>query len=392
MKAKNIKTLSIIVFGILLTAQFIFLLLPGWLLMPYNRVCQPLIYGSIVAALFAIMGRDMRPIPKAAQAALLSGICVILYFFAMLIAAVIFGYGKNVMVPNVSASIDNLWVYGTVVFMAELLRFKLVRSTPAGSRSKTAIVLSIVYTFNQLDSLKGFIKNPANIVEFFFVHIFPTLVLNGVLSYIAFEGSLKAVLLLRGTYSLCPVLMPFLPSAPRVVWALTICTLLFVTVIMYHRNMSDRSSKARQIAKRRAKYTKAYLSPYIIYTFFILLTVAFGLRFFTYFPAVAVTGSMTGAIDRGSIVFIEKLKPEKIFASVNEGDIIHFRYKKIEVIHRVIEFRYNEKGERLYVTKGDANLEADRNPVEANQIIGIARNCIPYVGYPFIIVRAFRNS
>jgi len=118
----------------------------------------------------------------------------------------------------------------------------------------------------------------------------------------------------------------------------------------------------------------------------------FGLRMFSYFPVVVLTGSMAGAVDRGSIVFVEKLNAADVLNSVNEGDIIHYKYKNNEVMHRIIEFRYNESGERLYITKGDANPIADSIPVKAGQILGISRSYIPYAGYPLVILNAIFNN
>jgi len=152
--------------------------------------------------------------------------------------------------------------------------------------------------------------------------------------------------------------------------------------------MSSSNNRLRWMEKRRTKYQRKSLVVYIIPVALTIFLAAFSLRAFAYFPAVVLTGSMTGAIDRGSIVIVQKLNQENNITAINIGDVIHYRYKKVEVIHRVIELHYNALGEQVYTTKGDANPVADAYPVETGQIIGVLRARIPYVGYPFVIVRA----
>jgi signal peptidase len=98
---------------------------------------------------------------------------------------------------------------------------------------------------------------------------------------------------------------------------------------------------------------------------------------------------MAGMIDSGSIVIIQKLPTEEIASTISEGDIICYQYRQIEITHRVISFHDNAAGERVYITKGDANPAEDINPVEMKQVVGIVRSKIPYIGYPALLVRNF---
>lgn len=50
------------------------------------------------------------------------------------------------------------------------------------------------------------------------------------------------------------------------------------------------------------------------------------------------------------------------------------------VTHRIIQVK-DEEGRRTYRTIGDANEEADREPVEKEQIIGRIVLAVPYAGY-----------
>jgi signal peptidase len=319
----------------------------------------------------------------------------LLYFAALLLAAVLLGYGQNPMTPSFRAALDNIWIYATVLLISEIIRVGLIKGSPEDRRPITAAILTVAYTFLQLDSLKSALGSgfAAGIGAYFFFSVFPTLALNAVLSYVALEGPLRAVLLLRCTYSLSSVLLPFLPNAPRNAWAIVSSFILFVSGITYHLNMRDRGSQLDLLNKKRLKYQPRGFGDYGIPAIALSLLAAFMLRAFSYFPVVVLTGSMTGAIDQGSIVLVEKVGQEKALQAVQEGDVIHFRdNRNIEIMHRVIGFGYDNLGERVYITQGDANPNADISPVQQRQVLGIARAKMAYLGYPLVFIRAVLGS
>jgi signal peptidase I len=71
---------------------------------------------------------------------------------------------------------------------------------------------------------------------------------------------------------------------------------------------------------------------------------------------VITSGSMTGAYDRGSLVF-DRVVPS---ASLRAGDVITFRPPGQAglVTHRIASVRVAD-GQRVFTTKGDANRTAD---------------------------------
>lgn len=89
---------------------------------------------------------------------------------------------------------------------------------------------------------------------------------------------------------------------------------------------------------------------------------------------VVQSGSMEPEIGTGSVVVV---KPAESYA---KDDVITFgpRSKtKPPTTHRILEV--TDKGS--YVTKGDANTDADIRPVNRHEVIGRVVFSIPYVGY-----------
>jgi signal peptidase I len=370
----------------LVLMQAVFIYLPSWLVVAFNCVVRPLVY-AVVCIVFYVF-TDSRPVPKRGMSVVVAGLGVMLYFMVLLSVGVIYGFGRNVMISGFLSFAENLWIFATVVVMSEFIRCRFVKGISANQRPAAA-VLTLVYVFVQLGAWRNLLNMPfLGQLDFVITTFFPILMLNAVLTFMAFESSLLALLILRSAFSLAPLLLPILPKCPEPIWSAVTCAVLFLFTIFYHIVMKDRNKQLVHSTKRYARHNKKIDISVVIPVLSLTLLVAFGLRVLPYFPAVVITGSMTGAIDRGSVVFMKKLRTQDIYETVKEGDVIHFKNRDMEMIHRVIEFKHNPDGERFYVTQGDANPVPDTEWVSAEQITGISKAHLPYVGYPFIQVWA----
>jgi signal peptidase len=278
--------------------------------------------------------------------------------------------------------------------MAEILRQRFIKGAPAKYRYVVAVMLTLTFAVTQLDEVRGFLHaGGMSAPDFLFSGVLPALALNSVLTYVAFNGSLSALLLLRGTYSLAPVFMPILPRLNSAAWAVIECVMLFLTALIYHSGMNRQRRQTARKVKRQGRYQKQPLALSVVTVTLAALMIVFNLRAFGYFPVVVHSGSMAGEIDTGSVVIVEKLTPDEVLGSVKQGDVIHFTRGNVEIIHRVIQFDYNAAGERVYFTKGDANEVADTAPVEQGQVLGISRLGVRYIGYPSVWLKIlFRES
>lgn len=109
-----------------------------------------------------------------------------------------------------------------------------------------------------------------------------------------------------------------------------------------------------------------------------LLPAALGLQQY-----VIVGGSMSGTIDRGSVVFDKEVPVE----ALQTGDVITYtppaRSGSTDfVTHRIVSI-HTARGERVFRTKGDANAAPDPWTFtldQARQAKVIAH--VPYLGYP----------
>lgn len=94
---------------------------------------------------------------------------------------------------------------------------------------------------------------------------------------------------------------------------------------------------------------------------------------------------MSPALPVGSAVYVREKPPRKIKA----GEIITFTGGSTVITHRVIE---NDKGQQLFVTKGDANGQPDLKPVKWENVKGTVAFCIPYAGYVRLFLGTWKGK
>lgn len=104
-------------------------------------------------------------------------------------------------------------------------------------------------------------------------------------------------------------------------------------------------------------------------------------------PAVAggerftvLTGSMDPTYPPGTLIVVEPVEPDELAI----GMPVTYQLRSGDptvVTHRIIASAQSAKGQRTYITQGDANTVPDEKPVLYEQIRGRVWYSIPYLGY-----------
>lgn len=104
-----------------------------------------------------------------------------------------------------------------------------------------------------------------------------------------------------------------------------------------------------------------------------------------YVPLTILTGSMEPTYPAGSQVFVEPVEgAEQAEDEVTVGSTITFMPYPDDptlVTHRVVEISYGTDGEPTYTTQGDANETPDETEVGPQQLRGVVRYHVPWVGH-----------
>lgn len=97
------------------------------------------------------------------------------------------------------------------------------------------------------------------------------------------------------------------------------------------------------------------------------------------FTSLAIgSGSMTGTINKGDIVIIDKRDKK-----VKRGDVIAFKEQGRIIVHRLVDVKVNHKV-KFYQTKGDANRSKDNWLVSSENIVGKVKIRIRLLGWPTV--------
>ncbi len=107
-------------------------------------------------------------------------------------------------------------------------------------------------------------------------------------------------------------------------------------------------------------------------------------RFFGLSSYVVMSGSMEPELPVGSLIFVA---PEPS-SDIRPGDVITFALTDRVVTHRVVEVRQGTRGP-LLVTKGDANLDPDLEPVQVGSTVGTPRLIVPDLGFAVVYVQSY---
>lgn len=100
---------------------------------------------------------------------------------------------------------------------------------------------------------------------------------------------------------------------------------------------------------------------------------------FKYQIIAIATNSMIPAFAKGDTIIFEKVGK----GDIKEGDVIVFRNNKKLISHRVIDTK--ESSSKLYFqTKGDANKSPDVDWTSEDDVLGVARRVVKYIGYPTV--------
>lgn len=96
-------------------------------------------------------------------------------------------------------------------------------------------------------------------------------------------------------------------------------------------------------------------------------------------PYIVMTGSMEPQLPRWSLAYVDRsVKPD----DMEEGDVIAYLVSGNTVTHRII----GEAGDD-FITKGDANRQADETPTPKDKVVGLVIYSIPYIGYVIHLMR-----
>lgn len=307
-------------------------------------------------------------------------IYVFIYYILIYLSGLIIGFTRNIYSLNIFNILKNILPVILSIFLTEFLRY--IINSQIKDKKWLLFLSAIVFTL--IDSF--LIIRSTNFTDFYRVlnsfglFILPNLSKSILLTYLTTKSSYKPCIIYRLLMEIPKYILPIIPNFGNYlesVLYIIVPMLIFISVY----NIFDKLKHKRIIARDRNNIERVI---YIILSIFLVLLICTSSGLFKYRTFVIATGSMTPNINKGDMVVIERLSDSEK-NNLSKGDVIAFNMDNKVVVHRIIE-KYNTSQGTFYNTKGDNNNSPDGYLLDIDNIIGLEKFRIRYIGYPTIAI------
>ena len=300
---------------------------------------------------------------------------VLVGFIGMYVLGFLIGFLKNAYSLKPLTILDNIFAPILIIVCTELLRYIVIWA----NRDKKMFIKIFTFAlclFEIAISSKEFpMNNFAELFKLITVTLLPVFIKNYVLSYICYHSGFKGPLFYRLILDVYVFVIPVLPDLGDYFTSIILITLPLLIYINVYNLVDEKEDKIINVIE---KNSYSWVDIPITIAFVILASLVSG--FFPHYMIGIGSQSMMPAINKGDAVILRKVSKDN---KLKKGDVIAFQRGNKIVVHRIAEVTKNS-GERVYVTKGDANNGVDSSVVYPKQVRGILRVKIPYIAYPTV--------
>ena len=307
---------------------------------------------------------------------LLMTVTALLYLVLYYLSGLYFGFGATYVKFSILQPIAYVIPITIIIFSSEYVR-ALLHWQGNKFVSLAAFVICVISDVLIAGGIRG-ISTSYKFMDFVGITLFPAITGNVLYHYVSKRYGMLPNVAYRLIITLYSYVLPIAPDAPQIfpsfvllVMPLAICA--FIDALF--------EKKKRMATQRKSKF--GFVAPAIAFVAMVTFIMLVSCRF-QFGILVIASPSMEDEINVGDAVVFESYEHcEKI----EENDVIVFsKDGNKNFVHRVIEIN-TVNGQRQYITKGDANEDADAGFVTDSQVVGIVRFKVLYIGYPSIWLR-----
>lgn len=288
----------------------------------------------------------------------------VIFFVLYFSSGFIFGFSNSPYDHTLISILKNLGKIILPICGTEIIRYKLLKSNKDFRALITVIIIISEINFKVL-----FLSHNIDIFHYLISVIIPIIAQNIFFTYLSLNSNYNIPIIIRLFAEVPKGILPIIPYSN---WFITGSFAIIKILIIYYL------FKYYIFRKKDTKHFSN--SPKIFYPLTIItstLLVLFMLGIFNYKPIAILSNSMNPTFYKGDVVIYKQKE------NILPGDIIVFQYGSQIIVHRVVSI--NE----YYTTKGDANNTVDYIKVQKEDIKGVYRFHIKYLGYPSIWLNEF---
>ena len=293
------------------------------------------------------------------------------------------------LIGNATGFIKNPFTISNTIYLilyiiiSEIFRYIFIIKCNKNTNQQYIITFLLIF-FDILVTSTFTPTNMLNIIDLITI-AFYSIIKNSLLSYTSYRYGYKTCYLYAFICTLMPIIAPIYPDLGNymsIIFMLTYSAIIFYNISKPTRKEEEES--ANTYKKNIFFYLERILLVFVIVTIFLVSGT------FKYSISAIASDSMYPALKKGDAIILEKVDDKNI-NTLKKGMIIAFEQDGKIVTHRILSIEL-QNNEEYIITKGDNNSTKDVQKKTKDDIIGIVRLRIPYIGYPSVEISEIKNK
>lgn len=313
-------------------------------------------------------------------------IFLLMYYFITYFLGLFSGFVKSSYSLSFINIIKNIFPVIALILISELMRYVLFNKT---KRNLPCLIIGcLLFVMVDVNTMVHIydVKTALGITKMICLVVFPSITKNIFLTYLTMKVGYKNGIIYRLITELSTYLLPIFPDFGEYINVL-LKTVLPIAIMARLNNMFNYYS-VRKIKDSRYNNRKLVLYSFITFALLTIVLLTSGL--FTYQALTIGSGSMSPAIEKGDVIVLKSMKNEEA-RKIKKGDVLVYNHDNKIIVHRVIKKSNN--GETIsFKTKGDYNNAKDSWTVKQEDVIGIVKFRIRWIGMPTVALNELLNK
>lgn len=313
-------------------------------------------------------------------------IFLLMYYFITYFLGLFSGFVKSSYSLSFINIIKNTFPVIALILISELMRYVLFNKT---KRNLPCLIIGcLLFVMVDVNTMVHIydVKTALGITKMICLVVFPSITKNIFLTYLTMKVGYKNGIIYRLITEISTYLLPIFPDFGEYINVL-LKTVLPIAIMARLNNMFNYYS-VRKI--KDSRYNSRKLVLYSVITFALLTIVLLTSGLFTYQALTIGSGSMSPAIEKGDVIVLKSMKNEEA-RKIKKGDVLVYNHDNKIIVHRVIKKSNNGKT-ISFKTKGDYNNAKDSWTVKQEDVIGIVKFRIRWVGMPTVALNELLNK
>jgi len=304
-------------------------------------------------------------------------VSVLLFYYVIIsVLGIFLGFNKTFFSLSIVKLLQGAVPILMITLITEYLRFILIKNNFT-NKKYIYIITILMILFNitincNIDTLSDNYK----IFIFICTTVIPIIAQELLGTYLVINYGLLPAIVYKLIMNLYLYLIPISTNLGDYLYGVINILVPFTIYLLLRKFLNVEQYTERNKRKLKEATLGLFTIPITICLLIIIILVS-GIS--KYQMIAIASNSMFPIYQRGDAIIFEKVDK----TSIEVGDIIVFENNKKLITHRVVKIKENMN--RLYFyTKGDANNSNDAEPVIENDVLGVVKNVVKYIGYPTI--------